>query len=783
MKKLLFIKMLRDMKRSIATYILCIVIVAIGFCGFSVLELSYENMLMSRDMFFIWSDFCDGFAENTDAPISLGKILESIDGIEEVTGRLVKNVRVNGYDEDVELHLVSWSEGQMNKPVLSQGEMPREGKREIIIGDGMASARHLKPGDTIEIIVNGKRLPMEISGIGLTPENIYMIRNMSELFPDPAAYDAAFTSYETMSELFQLTGHSNSFLFRLSPGTEWEAVKTEVEQAMKPYGLTSLYPKEDQLAVSMIGEEIGQLEKMSAVVPFLFLIVAGVILYITLSRMVEQQRIQVGTLLALGIPRKYIQFHYTGFGGFTGIIGGFFGGILGYLLADPMASYYRMYFNLPDVTAPLSAAYLFQGTVMAGAFCGAASWFIARSLGTLEPAVALRPPAPKLTKRSILEKIPGFLNLFTVPGIMALRSLSRNKRRTAMSLIGIAFAYMIIATLVSMNSLFDVFIFDYWEKTQRKDIIVQFSAPVLAGDALEAVRHQEVERAEGVLEFPATLSGPDGQIDSTIQALDMNSTLCRLYREDGSRAYTEQEGIVLSEHMANVMGVKKGSFIEIKISYPEERISSIPVTDIIAQYMGSSAYMSYEGAAEISDYRNVYTSVLLKAPPFVLEEIRDKLDDASALSGIQSREGRLSEYRSLMGSMSSIMASMSMLGVLISFSVVYISSLISFEELKRELSTLMMLGLKSKECLEVISTSQWILAAGGVILGIPMSMGVSRLITTTMASDMYTLPSFIDGKSLLLAIGLTAVSVGFGSYMMLRKLKKLVPADLLRERE
>ena len=76
-----------------------------------------------------------------------------------------------------------------------------------------------------------------------------------------------------------------------------------------------------------------------------------------------------------------------------------------------------------------------------------------------------------------------------------------------------------------------------------------------------------------------------------------------------------------------------------------------------------------------------------------------------------------------------------------------------------------------------------LLAAGAVLIGIPMSMGASQLISVSMASDMYTIPSFIDGKALLQAIGLTAVSVGFSSMMMLRKLKKIVPADLLRERE
>ena len=119
-----------------------------------------------------------------------------------------------------------------------------------------------------------------------------------------------------------------------------------------------------------------------------------------------------------------------------------------------------------------------------------------------------------------------------------------------------------------MNSLFDVFIFDYWEKTQRQDIMVQFEQPVLLEDALEAVKHPQVENAEGMMEFAVTLSGPGGKTDCTIQAISPEASLTRLYKEDGSRAYPEEEGIVISEHMANVMGVKKGSTIEVKVPYP-----------------------------------------------------------------------------------------------------------------------------------------------------------------------------------------------------------------------
>lgn len=136
-----------------------------------------------------------------------------------------------------------------------------------------------------------------------------------------------------------------------------------------------------------------------------------------------------------------------------------------------------------------------------------------------------------------------------------------------------------------------------------------------------------------------------------------------------------------------------------------------------------------------------------------------------------------------MNSMSGIMFSMSLMGLAIGFAVIYVSSLIRYEELKRELSVLMLLGLNSKECLDVLSAGQWVLAAGSVILGIPLSYLASRLISATMSCDMYTIPKVLDANALLAAAGLTACSALLGSAALHRKLKKILPAEFLRERE
>lgn len=783
MGRFLWKKMLRDMKRSWATYAICMVIVAIGFCGYSVLELCQKNLEESKRYFFQVTDFCDGFATVERAPESVSSLLERIEGVERAEGRLEKNVRVTAYDEEVELHLVSVQDGGMNQPKLSRGSLPGKGGRQMVVGDAITKARKIRPGDELPVIIQGKRVILEVSGSGITPENIYMIKDMGELFPNPSGYDAAFMEYDTMAGLFSETGMVNSFLFRLSPGTVWSDVEDEIERVLTPYGCYQLNGSEDQLSVSMLDEEISQLGKMSGVVPFLFLTVAAVILYITMSRLVEQQRTQIGTLLAMGISMKKIQLHYMLYGAFVGAVGGVAGGLMGYGLADPLAGYYRMYFNLPDVSASLSFTYLLGGTVAAVVFCGGVAWGIAGGFGDLTPAVALRPPAPKSARRSVLERIPGFATLFTVPGMMAVRSLSRNRKRTAFSIIGISFAFMITATLVSLNKMFDVFIFDYWEDTQKQDIMVQFNRPVAVDDAMSAVRHVDIQAAEGVVDVTATLRGPEGEVDCTIQGISPDSRLCRLFDVDGRPVKVEEEGIVLSEHMANLMDVDVGDVIQVKVVYPEERLSRVAVTNIINQYMGSTAYMSYEGVGKISEYRNVYTSVLLKAPDRVQQEILMRLDDATAVSLVESRQQRLDGYRSMLGSMSGIMGAMSLMGVIIGCVVIYVSSLISFEELKREISTLMALGLRDEQCLEVISVSQWLMSVGGMILGIPMAMAVSRWISAAMASELYTIPDFVDGMSLLWAVGLTMVSVWVSSRLMLRKMRKLSPVELLRERE
>ena len=137
----------------------------------------------------------------------------------------------------------------------------------------------------------------------------------------------------------------------------------------------------------------------------------------------------------------------------------------------------------------------------------------------------------------------------------------------------------------------------------------------------------------------------------------------------------------------------------------------------------------------------------------------------------------------MMSMVNGMLYGVTLIGVAMGVAVVYVSSIISYEELKREIATMLALGLDFNQCLEVISTGQWILTCLGILAGIPLTFWASRLIASVMKTELFSIPAFVKPPMLLLGMLLTFVAVLVGSGVIYRNLKKISPVDLLRERE
>ena len=311
---MLWRKVFRDLKENKGTYLACIVIMVIGILVFTSFSIVSDNLRLSQEGFYKNQNFADGFAKVRALPFGEIKKLEDLEGIKQIEGRMVQDVQVLSPDseENVYLRLVSIDPlkgNPLNGVLLTQGIPLKNDEMNIWVDSKFFETHNMELNDEIEIITGGKKRSLSIVGVGKSPEFIYALRTSADVYPDPETFGIAFVPLEIMEKLFGEKTF-NDLVFSLKPGVKFENIKDTLELELKPYGLTSLFPRDDQVSHLLLESELKSLETMAQAMPLMFLAIAAMILYITLKRLTEQQRGQIGILKAFGYTRREIISHY-----------------------------------------------------------------------------------------------------------------------------------------------------------------------------------------------------------------------------------------------------------------------------------------------------------------------------------------------------------------------------------------------------------------------------------------------------------------------------------------
>ena len=192
--------------------------------------------------------------------------------------------------------------------------------------------------------------------------NIYALRTSADDIPIPKPR-YSFRSFGHYGKLFGERTF-NDLIFSLKPGVKFDDIKDTLELELKPYGLKSIIPRADQVSHLLLETELESLETMAHVMPVMFLAIAAMILYITLKRLTEQQRGQIGILKAFGYTRREIIVHYLTYPLIIALGGSILGGLFGSMLAGPLTQIYQVFFNMPDLSARFSPLYFILGIIL-----------------------------------------------------------------------------------------------------------------------------------------------------------------------------------------------------------------------------------------------------------------------------------------------------------------------------------------------------------------------------------------------------------------------------------
>lgn len=785
---MLWKKMWRELRENKAAYLACLAVIAIGLMLFVAMSVLFEGLNEAKNNFYGDYRFADGFAKVRGISQIQVDRLAFVEGISRLEGRRVEDVRVffPEREENVYLRLVSLRPEQtarLNDVMLQAGTLPAAGSRSILPDPGFLEANGLQTGDTIPVIIAGNQVELTVTGAAISPEFVYAMRTPMDIYPDPATFGVAYLPLDVMQNLFGEES-LNDITFTLAPGHTYEDVEGRLKPRLESYGLESIYAREDQLSEVILNQELQSLQSMVTSMPLLFLIVAATILYILLKRMVEQQRGQIGTLKALGYSSREILFHYISYALIIGALGGLFGALLGFWLSYPLMAMYETFFNLPGLTGRFSFYYLVLGVLFSTGFGALAGYFGSKDVLKLQPAEAMKPPAPPSAKQTLLEGWRAYWNNLTVQGKMATRNMFRNLGRSFITLIGVMFAFSLIATTGYFLSLMDVLLVDQFTKVQTHDVKVVFTAPTNSWEArLELSPLPGVNRFEAYLEAPATLQHGWYEKDTVILGLEPESEMYNLLNRNGVKVALPAEGILLSQNLAESLRAEAGSRLEIESPYAKDSPVYSEVVDIIPQYLGTNAYMDIQALGRLLGQGNISTAALLAVEEGAFPYLKDRYRESAGVFSVEEKSALLNKFQELMESYSFTFWVLALFGILTGFAVIYNSGMVSLSERRRELASLRVMGMTSEEVLQVLSFEQWFVSLFGMLAGVPMTMLFLQGMANAMQNDVFTYPVMFELQPFIIGTVGTAASIWLTQRFIFSKIRQLSMVEALKERE
>ena len=502
--------------------------------------------------------------------------------------------------------------------------------------------------------------------------------------------------------------------------------KSKLEETLGQKAYVQFLPRENNVGVKTLQDEIDQHQMFSAIFPSIFVLVSILTLVTTMSRVISAQRIQIGTLKAMGFGNKSIILHYLSYGFVLSLAGSIIGLVLGpmtipYLFYPTMSSTY----SLPHWGPSWDISFFAVAGIIV-LFSVLASFISVKGISDENPAETIRPKAPKIVSSGFIERTK-FWKKFSFNERWNYRDAKRNKIRAIMSVFGVfACALLVMSAFGMCDSINDV---EDWQYDQ----IYNFNSKLILNENITDSQLNNVldeTNGEGIMEETIELKYKGSKKAGTLTV--MNHT--ELYRiTDGNRNYIQldPDGIAISDKMAEVLGVKVGDKVRWHVAGNPKWIDS-EITETYSIPFGQGMVMSPKVFdKEGGDDYNYSTNVVLTK--------KNVNRNYTGVNSITTREDIRKGWDTMTEALNIMVSVLTAFAVVLAVVVLYNLGLLSFTEIQRELATLKVLGFNSKSLRRLLLTQNLWFSTIGFLLAIP---GAYILMGIMMGStgDDYSFP-------------------------------------------
>ena len=561
------------------------------------------------------------------------------------------------------------------------------------------------------------------------------------------------------------------------------AAKEDLKEIQRPEWY--VLDREQNVGYVSYMQDTERVANLAEVFPVVFFLVAALMSLNSMARMVEEERIQIGTLKALGYSKRQIVRKYIVYASLATLIGGGIGLIIGFsYLPKVIADIYAMVYDVPDVMLEFNAGYAIAG--MAAALLCTVGVTIYTSVKQLRqnPATLMRPKAPKPGKRVILEKIPFVWKHLNFTAKVTARNIFRYKKRFLMTIIGVCgCTSLIIAGFGLRDAIGNMIPLQYGE-IYKYNISVSLKEEK-EGEELQKVK-DEIAENEQVTEILGAniqsvkiIKNDNNQNIQLIVPEDVNKIenfISLRSRTNKDEKYVpDDSGVIITEKLSKLLEIKEGDTITLENADGDR--AEVQVAHITENYILHYLYMSPDLYNTIYDARIEPNTILAKTNDLTEEQqnelARTLLQDEDNISGLSFTSDSSETLEVVMNNMDMVVWILIIAAGLLALVVLYNLLNANISERIRELATIKVLGFYDREVYEYIGRETIILTILGILVGLVGGYYLTMYILKTCEIDMLMFDPEIRVLSYVLGVVITvvfAVIVNVITYFSLKKI-------------
>lgn len=554
--------------------------------------------------------------------------------------------------------------------------------------------------------------------------------------------------------------------------------------------------RDDQPGYTGYGQTADRMAAFAQVFPIFFFLVAALVCLTTMTRMVEEERTQLGTLKALGyssgaIASKYLIYSIT-----ASLIGSVIGLLLGfYIFPKAIFAAYGIMYELPPCVIRFKWSYAIIGTIISLFATTAASFIACRKELKENPARLMRPKAPKKGKRILLEKVGFIWSRLNFTSKVTARNLFRNKKRFITTLIGVAGCTALLLTGFGLGDSITAIMDNQFGDNGicNYDVQIVLSERHSLAQGRPEVMNEIEDRAEIKKSMMTQMEVIDGTSDRTDDVLEINllvpenaaalSEFVKLNnRQTGESVTLGDNGVIITEKFANQTKTEVGDNITIITSDGKE--VSVPVSGIVENYTFHYVYMSpafYQQTFGTEPEFNYVTAILSDNVNAAQKEtLATELMKVNGIDAVAYTTQTIDTFDQIINSLNLVVAIFIIAAGALSFVVLYNLSNINLNERVREVATIKVLGFRDNEVSTYIVRENIILTIIGTALGLILGVFLHSYVVTVAEVDVVMFGRSIEPLSFVYAAVLSLVFAAIVNLIMHFKLKKVNMVESLK---